>query len=171
MDPEEALRDRTIRKFINEVAGEEGIEIIESMGEDELTDEELTERVEFELNTTRRALYDLYEARLAMYDRSRNEETGWITYTWRLSLDNLQEAVRGQKREILENLKDRLKFEESNEFYTCPNKDGKWLFEDAMDLGFKCPECSESMEHMDNSEFIGQIQEKIDTLESELASA
>lgn len=170
MDPEEALKDRSVRKFVKEIAGEEGIDIIDAMGNDELTDEDITERVEFELNTTRRALYDLYEARLATYDRSRNEETGWITYTWRLTLDNLEEAVKGQKREILDNLKERLEYEKNNEFYGCPEEHGKWLFEDAMDLGFRCPECGDQLEPVDNSDFIEQMEEKIETLERELAS-
>lgn len=171
MEIEEALKNRTIRKFIMEVSGEEGIEVVEALNEEEMTDEELTEPVSFDLNTTRRALYDLYEARLAEYDRSRNDETGWITYTWRLRMDNLENAVRTQKREILDNLQERLDFEQGNVFYGCQAGHSKYLFEDAMDLNFRCPECGEQLVHIENDEFVGQLRKKIDDLQEGLAEA
>lgn len=169
METEEAIKNRTVRKFIDEVAGEEGLEVLTAMGDSEMTDEELTEEVEFDLNTTRKALYDLYEARLAEYDRSRNEETGWITYTWRLRLDNLEDAAKRQKRDLMENLEERLKFERESVFYGCPEGHNKYLFDDAVDLGFRCPECGEQMVHVDNDEFVEQLEEKIEGLREELA--
>lgn len=171
MEVEDAIKNRTVRKFIKELSGEEGIEVVEAMRDSEMTDEELTEDVEFDLNTTRKALYDLYEARLAEYDRSRNEETGWITYTWRLRLGNLEDAVRNQKEELLENLEQRLRFEQENVFYGCPDGHNKYLFDDAMDLNFQCPECGEQLLHIENDEFLDQLEEKIEGLRKELAEA
>lgn len=169
MEIDEALKNRTVRRFIEEVAGKEGIEVARALGDSEMTDEELTEEVEFDLNTTRRALYDLYEARLAEYDRSRNEESGWITYTWRLRLNELDEAVRSHKREVLDNLHERLGFERENVFYGCEEGHCKMLFDDAMDHSFRCPECGSELVHLENEEFIGKLVEKIESLEKEIA--
>ncbi|OUJ18480.1 Transcription initiation factor IIE alpha subunit [Methanonatronarchaeum thermophilum] len=163
------LEDPTIRDFIKEVSGEEALQVVKELQErGTAVDEELVENVELELNDVRRILYQLYQNGLAEYTRSRNSNTGWITYTWKLSLDNAENVMEKRKKQIVEELEERLVFEEENVFYLCPENHVKLTFEEATDIDFKCPECGEGLMHHENEEIIEEIKKEIKRLKDSI---
>ncbi|UOY09869.1 transcription factor E [Methanonatronarchaeum sp. AMET6-2] len=164
-DGNNKLEDPSIRDFIKQVSGEEALQVVRELQERETAvDEELAENVELELNDVRRILYQLYQNGLAEYTRSRNSNTGWITYTWRLDLENAENVMEKRKKQIISELEQRLTFEEENVFYLCPENHVKLTFEEATDINFKCPECGEGLMHDENTEVIEEIKNEIERL-------
>lgn len=107
---------------------------------------------------------------MADYSRSRDEKSGWITYSWRLTLDNVDEVLRNRKKDLLEELKERLEFEKNNVFYVCPNQHTRLTFKEASDKEFKCSECEEQMLHYENDREIEKLKNRINELEESIKS-
>jgi transcription initiation factor TFIIE subunit alpha len=52
---------------------------------DKPSDAAIAEETEIKLNTVRKILYKLYDARVASYKRSKDPETNWEIYNWNLT--------------------------------------------------------------------------------------
>ena len=175
-----------LRSFLyiigGDVAIEVGIELLNSEEED-ITDEDITERikeriesenldVDFEpddneilkLNTVRKTLYKLYSEKLAQFRRIRDKSTGWFIYYWWHEFDLLEGILLEKKKLVEKKLRERLAFEESNYFFTCKNcidKKIKYVFEEAFEYNFRCPDCGGPLEAEDNKKIIEILKEKI----------
>ncbi len=135
---------------------------------EEITDDEISRQLNLKLNTVRKLLYKLYDARLVDYDREKDEETNWYTYTWKPTLEKLPNIVKKKMEHILNDLKKQLVVEESNMFFYCPSCEFKYTFEEAMDYGFRCPQCGGVLKEYDNKNDVRMIKEQIKILEEEL---
>ncbi len=91
---EDLLEDPVIQKYLHELVGPRDARRGRTP-DGEVTDEELAEELDLELNDVRRALFILYENDLATYRRLRDEDSGWLTYLWTFEYDNIPE---NQKR-------------------------------------------------------------------------
>jgi len=69
---------------------------------------------------------------------------------------------------ILRDLKEQLVVEESNIFFYCPSCEFKYTFEEAMDYGFRCPQCGGVLKEYNNKNDVRMIKEQIKLLEEEL---
>jgi len=148
---------------------------------EDLTDEDITENIkeridgkniDFEpddneilkLNTVRKTLYKLYSEKLAQFRRIRDKSTGWFIYFWWHEFDLLEEILLDKKKLVLSKLRDRLEFEENNYFFICANcksSSKKYVFDEAFELNFKCPDCGASLEAQNNQKIIQFLKEKI----------
>ncbi|PTD94562.1 transcription factor E [archaeon SCG-AAA382B04] len=166
------IEDEVTKEFILEIAGDEALDIIEQLKEKgETTDEDIAENVECDLNNVRKILYKLYDNGLADYSRSRDEKSGWITYSWELTLDNIDSVLKERKKVYLEELEERLEYEENNVFYVCPDGHERLTFEEASEEQFECPECGKQMVHYDDDRDIKEIKETIEELKEDLENS
>jgi transcription initiation factor TFIIE subunit alpha len=173
-----------LRSFLyiigGDVAIEVGIELLQSENED-ITDEDITENIkeriegtdiDFEpddteilkLNTVRKTLYKLYSEKLAQFRRIRDKSTGWFIYYWWHEFDLLEEILMEKKNLLERKLRDRLSYEENNYFFVCKNCQNskiKFIFDEAFELNFRCPDCGEPLEAQENQEIIKFLKEKI----------
>ena len=86
----------TLDGLAREVAGEEGVKVVKLLAQkSSMTDEELAQKTELNLNKIRKVLYRLYDARLATYRRVRDSETGWFVYYWQLEKNKSLFSERG----------------------------------------------------------------------------
>lgn len=165
-----------------DVAVEVGIELLNSENKD-ITDEDITENikqrlddngsdVDFEpddneilkLNTVRKTLYKLYSEKLAQFRRIRDKSTGWFIYYWWHEFERIEEILREKKKLNERKLRERLQYEEENYFFICKNCDDqnvKYVFEQAFEFNFSCPECGGPLEAQNNQEIIQFLKEKI----------
>jgi len=134
----------------------------------EATDDEISRHLNLKLNTVRKLLYKLYDARLVNYDREKDEETNWYTYTWKPALDKLPGVVKRKAQNMLKRLKEQLVVEEDNMFFYCPKCEIKYIFEEAMDYGFRCPQCGGILKEYNNKRDIKILKDQIKFLEDEL---
>jgi len=165
---EDLLDDPVVQKYLHELVGPTGMPVAAAPPDGEVTDEELAERLGLELNDVRRALFILYENDLATYRRVRDEDSGWLTYLWTFEYDNIPENLMDEMERLLKALEDRREYERDNEFYLCEVDSIRFEFGEAMDFGFECPECGSPLESMENENMLESIDERINSLKSEL---
>ncbi len=163
--------EKLLEVVVEEIGGESAYQVVRVLLESdkEITDEEIANKLNMQLNAVRKILYRLYEERLASYRRTRDTNTGWFIYYWRIRPDKIRDAVIRRKREVYLRLSERLKFERENMLFHCGNPSCQRLtFDEAMEAEFKCPNCGEELKYQDNSESIRVLEEKVRELEEEL---
>ena len=166
---EELLSDTAVFAYLHRMIGDEGIDLIRRFPEDkEYSDEDLAEVTKINLNSVRNTLYTLYEHRLAKYRRIKNNETGWLTYLWKLELENIHESVSKDLEIIVEKLRARYKYEHENAFYTCQECGHTVKFSDAMDTQFVCQQCDKQLTHFDNEPLVNALASRIKRIEENL---
>jgi len=160
------VRDVAIQGYLENLVGKDGLEMIERVSADELTDEKIAEETGSNLNTVRRTLYILYENRLANYRRERDKDSGWLTYLWQVDLSDITRNIDDEAQKLVRRLEARLDFEGQNVCYTCENGCGRFLFETASDYDFICPVCRASLSHQDSAILIEALKGKLEELKS-----
>lgn len=166
----QVLSEPEVKKLLMNLLDEESIDVVYALMEKNATDEEISEETGLRLNTVRRALYHLYEYRIAKYNRSKDKEVGWFIYTWKLHLDKLHEIIVQEKYQRLEELRERLEFEQNNVFFVCPQDRIRVSFNQATDYNFTCPECESYLEGVDNQEVVERLENDIRRLQKELSN-
>lgn len=156
------------RAYLCKLVGEDGLQIVESMPEGEVTDEHVAEITGISLNTVRRTLYLLYEHRLAKYTRERDPESGWLTYLWTLCFENLDRALESEVRKLLRKLDERLSYEKNNIFYACVGGCARFVFDESSENNFVCPFCGAGLEYMENDRIVSTIEKRMGDLTAAL---
>jgi transcription initiation factor TFIIE subunit alpha len=162
------IEDPIYRAYLRKLVGEEGLQIVDCMPGEEVTDEYVAESTGIGLNTVRRTLYLLNEHRLAKYRRERDPESGWLTYLWTLSVDNLDRALESEARKLLRKLEERLSYEKENIFYACVGGCARFVFDEASENNFVCPFCGAGLEYMDNDRIVMTLEKRMGELSAAL---
>jgi len=151
--------------------GEDAVRVVEVLkGVHEIIDIDVVDQTQIRLSTVRKTLYRLYDHSLVGLRRSRDKETGWFVFHWRLQPDQLEGFIFNQKRRVLEKLETRLRYEKSHEFYSCQTQGCRPLpFEQAFEALFRCPACNKPMVHVNNSHIIETLTRKISQIKKELS--
>lgn len=165
---EDLLEDPVIQKYLHELVGPTGMPVAAAPPEGEVTDEELAQELNLELNDVRRALFILYENDLASYRRLRDEDSGWLTYLWTFEYEKIPENLQDEMYRLLDALVDREEYERMHEFYLCEVCSIRFEFGEAMEFGFECPECGSPLEAMENERLIAAMDDRIADLQAEL---
>ena len=168
-----ALNNKAVRGYNHKLVGEEGMVVVEKMLEAvpdrEVTDEKVAEISGINLNLVRKTLYILYENHLAIYRRERDKDSGWLTYLWKLDLDNAEHMLRNETRKLIKKLERRLDFE-NQEFFICQDEPPhRILFDYAMEANFMCPVDESPLMHYDNTEEKQALRNRIDALKQTMA--
>ena len=162
--------DNTLVKVAEAFGSEEAVQIIDTLKETgETTDDQIANQTGIRLNTVRRILYKLYDHSLVALRRSRDQNTGWFIFHWRLQPDQFEGFIINQKRRVLEKLEARLEYEKNHDFYYCSTLGCRRVpFEEAVELVFQCPTCNKSLMHFDNGTIIEDLAKKVEKLRKEL---
>ncbi len=159
---------QTLIEVVEDICGEEvkQVTLVLLNSEEETTDEEISEKLDMRLNQVRKSLYKLYDLQLATFRRIRDKSTGWFVYFWILHPERIDFLVEKKQNEVLNKLKSRLEYEDSNMFFTCSNPEcPRVIFKDAMDSNFVCAKCEERLEAFDNNQLKAVLNVKIVELE------
>ncbi len=145
------LENMHVRNLLVELAGEKALKVAGEMVEP-LSDEDIARRAGIKISDIRAVLNKLHAAGIAAYDRTRNDE-GWYTYTWRMSVDGAMKVLETRKAQEKQNAQEKLCLESAVDFYKCPNcyarVGTKLSFEQAVEAGFRCPDCSEMLRYVE----------------------
>ncbi|MBS7624129.1 MAG: transcription factor [Candidatus Bathyarchaeia archaeon] len=160
----------TLVKVARIIGGEEAVKIIEVLSQnDEMTEEEIVAKTGVKINNVRKILYKLYEHSIVGLRRTRDKDTGWFIFHWRVQMDQVEGFIISQKKRILEKLEIRLSYEKNNDFYYCYTPGCRRMtFEEATENIFRCPVCHKPLVHYDNSKIIEALSKKIERIRSEL---
>ncbi|MFH1327280.1 MAG: transcription factor [Candidatus Bathyarchaeota archaeon] len=159
-------------KVVEKIGGENAVKIVEVLlDKTKATEDELARGTGIKLNEIRKILFKLNSFSLAFSESLQDKKTGWLIFTWRVRLDQLDMVIKNQKSRILAKLKTRFEYEVSHDFYTCNNNGcEKLAFEDAVESIFKCPKCGKSLEHFDNTKVVENLNNVVKSLAKELDS-
>jgi transcription initiation factor TFIIE subunit alpha len=160
----------TLIKVAKIIGGEEAVKIVEALSQaDEMAEDEIVSKTGVKLNDVRKILYRLYEHSIVGLRRTRDKDTGWFIFYWRLQMDQVEGFIISQKKRVLEKLEMRLEYEKNHDFYYCYTPGCKRMtFEEATEYIFRCPVCNKPLTHYDNSKIIEALSKKIDRIKSEL---
>lgn len=159
------LDDPVIRAYIVETAGELGLDLAELIRDNQpILGVDITELVDEKASTVRKALYKLEEARVAEYEKD-TDKSGWETFTWQLTLNEVKYLINNQRKEALAHLKQRLAFEANTEWYACEEEHPRVDFEAGIECNFQCPVCEKPMMNVDNSDNVERLVRSVRDLE------
>ncbi len=159
---------KLIEKIVTEVVGEEAVPIVNYLkGKKNVSEFKIAEGVKEEIHKTRNILYRLLESNLVTFKRKKDKQKGWYICYWDFHPNKVKDLVEKLRKQKLENLKERLKREQNSHFFMCKNACVRMDFEKATDFNFKCPECGDLMNQLDNTRTIDFLKDQIMKLEKE----
>jgi transcription initiation factor TFIIE subunit alpha len=164
-DWEPRFKDKEIQQYLIEEAGEDSLPVFEYILKNEpISGVDILEAFgDAKPSEVRKKLYRLMQAHALEYHKD-TDTKGWETFEWRTDLPELKLIHIRRWQDELRHLRKQLQFEKDHEFYACPHRHRRIIFEDAMDLEFHCPVCSEPMEPIDNQDVLAALQERIDEI-------
>ena len=114
------IDEHVLVKIAEALGDEEAVKVIDILkNSGEVTDDEIANKTGIRLNSVRKILYKLYDHSLVAMRQTRDQNTGWFIFHWRLQPDQLEGFIINQKKRVLEKLKIRLEYEKSHDFYYC----------------------------------------------------
>ena len=157
-----------VRTFVAQISGPEGVRVADALlSRSEATDSELAEELGQKPSHIRKILYDLYEARVAEYHKEKDKETGWLTFYWQIKPDHAAANILERARKDLAELQRALTWEESNEFFICPDGAERFDFGRATEHDFHCPEHGKILQQHDNRTELEQLRARVEALKKE----
>lgn len=161
-----------VRQYVEQLSGPEGARIAEAlMSRPAATDTELAEELGAKPSHIRRILYDLYEARIAEYHKEKDKDTGWLTFYWKLDPAHAYSTILDRTKKELAQLNTALAFEETHEFFICPQGAERFDFARATENSFHCPAHGAVLEQHDNKGELNALRARVDALRRESESA
>ena len=159
-------------KIANLIGGEEYHKVARALlNTEDATDEEIAGATGMRINIIRKVLYDMFGKALITGIRVKDEKKGWFVYRWRAKRDQAENFIENQKKKILDRLQKRLEYEESSEFYHCGNTScARIKFDYAMELFFKCPNCKNSLNMVNNEKVKDALRYKIEQILLDVSS-
>jgi len=163
------ISNKIIETVVKAVAGEDVVTLVDYLKDKKnISEFKIAEKIKKEVNETRNMLYRLHSANLVTFIRRKDKKKGWYIYYWTFNKKIVKYLFLSLKRKKLESLQERLKRENSSDFFLCEDKCIRLDFEQATDFGFKCPECGKILNQDHNEEKILEIEKEITALEKEL---
>jgi len=146
------LKDKHVQGLVVDLAGERSLKVIGEV-KHPMSDEQIANSAGVKVSEVRAVLNKLHSAGLTTYERTKDKETGWYSYTWDLALHNAAEIIDAKKAAEAEATRIAKEAEEVTEYFACPScfkRTGEQhVFDQAADMEFKCPNCSELLKYVD----------------------
>lgn len=164
-DWEPRFEDPEIQAYLEEAAGPEGVTLFKFILDAEpISGVDILEAHDDQPpSQVRKLLYRLMEAHALEYHKD-TDTKGWETFTWQTDLPEIKLIHLRRWQDELRNLERQLRFEKDHQFYTCPSRHRRIVFEDALDIDFHCPVCTEPMDVTDNADVIAALEERVGEL-------
>jgi len=153
-----SLTNRQVNKLLEEVVGHDGVLVLKACDlKKGITDEGIKRKTGLSLPKIRSQLNQLHYRGLIRYNREKNQDTNWYTYTWFANNDKIHEVISSEWANYLEKLEKQLDYESNYIFYVCKKGCGKLPFELASEYDFKCPDCGGELKNIDNKKKIREV--------------
>lgn len=137
------LSSATVRSYLIGAAGENTITVLREFTA-ELSDEELAKKAKMKVSDVRIVLNKLHSLGMAQYARSRDKDSGWYSYVWRIDEEKEKEILAPiYKNNNQQEYGGEMCVESEGDKYFC-NGCGDCSIVDfgtAMDRQFKCANC------------------------------
>ncbi|MFH0876033.1 MAG: hypothetical protein V1859_08910 [archaeon] len=163
------VTNKMIEEVVIEFVGEEALPIVFYLKDKEKTSEfVIAKSVKKDIHEARALLYKLFENNLAAFIRKKDKIKGWYICYWDFTQDKIFYLYQKLKYIKVRELKQRLEREKANEFYMCRNACARVDFDKAFEINFKCLECGELLNPLDNKRTMEFLTQRISELETEI---
>ncbi|MBU1120922.1 MAG: hypothetical protein ABIE23_04260 [archaeon] len=154
------------KEFIETVGGKEAVRLVKICSKKKrgVSDEEIAGDIKLKITEVRAILNRLHYRGIACYQKTKNNTTGWFSYTWEIKLKRVAELLLERQAEEITRLEQKLDFEKNYEFFACKESCEMVPFEVAAEYQFKCPKCGSVMENTDNKGRMRGIRKNIKLL-------
>ncbi|MBM3229088.1 hypothetical protein FJZ26_01540 [Candidatus Parvarchaeota archaeon] len=139
----ELLSSAFARQGLIELAGENAVNVLREFSF-EMSDEDLARKSKTKLSDVRAVLNRLHTTGLVDYARSRDPESGWYSYVWRINDTTVEKMIESYKLKNAQNTENTVV---GGEVYYCKEcgEGTKDSFEEAYDKKFKCLGCRKDL--------------------------
>jgi transcription initiation factor TFIIE subunit alpha len=164
------ITKKIIENLLLETVGERVIPVFNIVRDNpNISEFIVAEQLGLDIHEVRQLLYKLHDLDLVTYIRKKDRKKGWYISYWTFHIERVKDLILRLKKRRLDLLHRRLEKEESNHnFFLCKNGCIRLDFEKASEFLFKCPECGELLNPVDNQRTIANIKERIKELEREI---
>jgi transcription initiation factor TFIIE subunit alpha len=149
LPPSKILANKYAQEYFTLNFGEDSVKIVKAANS-EMTDEALATKCKMKVSEIRSVLNKLHNARLATYVRSKDKDTGWYSYVWRVQLNGLYNTIEQSMKEEVKMLERQLETSTTVFSFYCPkcSRENKIDFDMASDLKFRCPSCRKQLKEV-----------------------
>jgi transcription initiation factor TFIIE subunit alpha len=154
-----------LEAFIKEIAGKDGMRIIETIGDEGCTDEAIEQKTEIKIAEVRCLLNHLHSYGVVEYKREKNLQNGWFTYTWNLNRERALSNYLARKKKEYDELRARIAYAENTCVYKCRKGCVRCEFDDAMENQFRCPKCKGMLRYENSDGNTRKIVERVKSME------
>jgi len=159
-----SIDNALVTEFLNKQAGDAASKVVKILKK-EMTDEQISKKLKMDINETRSVLNKLHYLGIIDYNKEKEKDSNWYTFTWFLRKERIEELLIEKYKEEQQELEKKLAFEQAYAFFKCTNNGCKKLpFELACEYNFKCPECGGLMEAFDDKEEKKKLKIKIEQI-------
>jgi transcription initiation factor TFIIE subunit alpha len=166
--PKKFPEDMVLQDLLYQTAGAQGTTVVKAIFDKELTDEDVAKKTGISLNLVRRILYELYDNRVVSYRRTRDENSGWYIYFWKMEPERAIDHLKDNQRLLLQKLEERLEEERNTMYFVCNSNDPKVSFDAAVEAEFKCPKCGGKLKPYNNSATVVSLERRVESLKQQL---
>ena len=158
-----------IEEVITGILGEEGLILTDELAnKDNISEFDLAKKTKKDIKIVRRMLYMLYNYNLVGFHRKKDKIKGWYIYYWTILPESIKYIYFKKRKERLERLKEKLKEEEKELFFVCPQGCSRLNFDQAIGYDFHCPECGKLLDQDESRDRILNLRKEISKVEEEL---
>jgi len=167
MAKKDILSHEMTKTFIISVGGKDAIPLIKAcqLKKRKVTDEEIAKKTKLKITEVRAILNRLHYRGIACYDKKKNNQTGWYSYTWEIKQKRIAELIIEEQSEEIKKLEKKLEFEKDYVFFACKDLCENTPFEVAAEYQFRCPKCGKSVEVVNNKKRIKNIRKQLSVIE------
>ena len=138
--------DAYARQVMISLGGENALEIIRNYPNG-MSDDEIARKLKVKISDVRSALNRMHGEGFVIYNRKKDNETGWYSYSWALNKKNIfgwADKINREKKEM---------FDSEVERYYCKKcgLDSLVDFTEGMRDEFKCSCCNKPLEYLDKN--------------------
>jgi len=158
-----------VKDFLNSVAGDRALELVTiCLNKNKpVTDEEIGKKLPLKITEIRTILNRLHYRGIACYNKTKNNETGWYSYTWEIKTSRIAALLLERQAEEIAKLEKDAEFEGTHAFFSAGKDMTEYPFEIAAEYGFKCPETGKPLKAVDNKKRVKDLRKKIDLMKIE----
>ncbi len=170
--PKKIINFESAQKLVARIAGEDAIRVIRiyEKKKSNVTDEELAKKMRLKVTEVRTILNRLHYRGVASYQKSKNNKTGWYSYTWALKSKRIAELLLEEMGESLEKLESKQQIQSNYGLFSCRGRCETIPFEVAAEYEFRCPECGKVMNAMDSKRVLRKTEQALRCLREEMSA-
>ena len=161
---------QVINEFLKQTGGEKASELVEFYEKKgkPIKDEDAADKMNVKVTDVRTILNRLNYRGIANYQKTRNKQTGWYSYTWTIDKKRVLDLIIEKQKEEIKKTEQASETDAVSSFFSCKKGCHEAPFEVAAEYQFRCPDCGSGLNLLDNKKRIKQAIERLVVMKKEM---